>query len=111
LVVAVKRREAAIDFASARDTDLKGVLDPEVLALAAHDNRILITHDRQTMVEHFRRRLEIGNSSPGLLLVAQSAALGPVVEAIILAWAVSDEAEWRDQIHHLPSLARHVFSR
>jgi hypothetical protein len=67
MVVAVRRREPAIDFASAADGELEGVPDPDVLELAASHGRILITHDR------FRRRLEERKSSPGVFLVSQFA--------------------------------------
>jgi len=111
IVVAVRRREPAIDFASAVHSELAGVPDPDILEIAASQGRILITHDRQTMLEHFRRRLEEGKSSPGVFLVSQFAPLGPVVEAIVMVWAASDAVEWRDQVHHLPSMSRHVFPR
>ena len=56
------------------------------------------------MLNHFRKRLAPGKSSPGLLVISQSAPIGPV-EAIIVLWTVSDPAELRDSAHHLPSLA------
>ena len=60
----VRSREPAIDFASAADSDLEGIADPDVLEFAAGPARILITHDRRMMLEHFRLRLEEGKSSP-----------------------------------------------
>ncbi len=111
IVLAVRRRESAIDFASAADSGLEGLPDPEVLALAARQGRILITHDRRTMLDHFRAHLVRGKSSPGVFLVSQDAALGPVVDALVMVWAASDAEEWKDQVRHLPSLSRHVFSR
>ena len=100
IVVAVRLGEPAIDFASAGDSELE-----------ATQGRILITHDRRTMLDHFRRRLEEGKSSPGVFLVSQFAALGPIVEVLVMVWAASDSVEWQDQVRHLPSLSRHVFPR
>ena len=45
IVGGCRRREPAIDFMSANDANLEGVPDPEVLALAAAENRILVSHD------------------------------------------------------------------
>jgi hypothetical protein len=42
-----------MDFLSANGADLVGVPDPEVLALAAAQERILVSHDFQTMPRHF----------------------------------------------------------
>jgi hypothetical protein len=111
IVKAVRQRESSIDFASATESNVEGVSDSELLERAAQEGRILVSHDRRTMPTYFRARLEAGKSSPGLFLVSQRAALGPVVSAIVLAWASSEPSEWRDQVHHLPSLTRHLFSR
>jgi hypothetical protein len=111
IVLAVRRREPAIDFASAADSGLIGLTDPEVLEIAASQDRILVTHDRRTMPGHFRDRIDAGKSSPGVFIVSQFAPIGPVVEAVVMVWAASEAAEWRDQGFHLPSMSNHVFSR
>jgi hypothetical protein len=110
IVKAVRQRERGIDFASAVDSGLAGVSDPEILEQAEQEGRILVSHDRRTMLAHFRARLEREKSSPGLFVVSQVAPLQAVVYAIVLTWAASEPSEWRNQVHHLPSLTRHVFS-
>jgi hypothetical protein len=111
IVKAVRKREPAIDFASALESGLDGVSDPELLKWAARDNRILVSHDRRTMLNHFRNHLAAGKHSPGLIIVAQGTPIGSILEGIILFWAATDPQEWRDQAYHLPSLIRHVFNR
>ena len=106
IVKAVRQREPSIDFASAFESRLEGVSDSEILDRAASEGRILVTHDCRTMLAYFRR-LEAGRLSPGLFVVSQ----GPVVSAIVLAWSASEPSEWRNQVHHLPSLTRHIFTR
>ncbi len=39
------RRESSMDFLSANVAGLESMPDPDVLALAARQNRILVTHD------------------------------------------------------------------
>jgi hypothetical protein len=111
IVKAVRIREPAIEFASAADNNLGGVPDSEVLEIAANQGRILITHDRRTMVDHFRIRLDEGKSSPGVFLVSQSAPIGEVVEAIVTVWAASESWEWENQLRYLPSMSRNFFPR
>ena len=53
IVAGVLRREPSIDFQTADEANLRRFPDPEVLALAAQENRILVTHDRRTMPRHF----------------------------------------------------------
>ena len=108
IVRAVRRREPAIDFASAREAGLDAVGDPELLDRASAEDRILVSHDRRTMLDHFRARLSAGKSSPGILILSQGAQIRPVVEAIEYVWALADPLELRDQAHYLPSISRHV---
>jgi predicted nuclease of predicted toxin-antitoxin system len=111
IVKAVRRREPAIDFASAHEAGLEGVGDPEILERADRDNRVLVSHDRRTMLNHFRKHLVDEKPSLGLLVVSQGTPIGLVVEAIILLWTVTDPTELRDQAYHLPSLIHHTFPR
>jgi len=111
IVKAVRRREPAVDFASAQETGLDGVSDPVLLEHVAAENRVLVTHDRRTMIDHFRNHLAEGKVSPGLLIVSQGSAIGDVVEALLYLWALSDPAELRNQVYYLPSISRHRFPR
>ena len=111
IVKGVRQQEPGIDFASAADSQLRGVKDTEILERAVWTDRVLVSHDRRTMLNHFRNHLASGKSSPGLLVVSQDASVGLVVESIVVLWSVSDPAELRDQARHLPSLIRHVFPR
>jgi hypothetical protein len=111
IVRAVRRSEPAIDFASAQETGLEGVGDPELLERAAGENRVLVSHDRRTMLDHFRCRLTAMKSSPGLLIVSQGSSIGLVAEAIVYIWSMSDPSDLCDQAHYLPSISRHVFPR
>lgn len=72
IVKGCQRKEPALDFLSANGAKLEGVPDPEVLALAAEHNRILVTHDRQTMPWHFGEFLARGETSPGVFLVSST---------------------------------------
>jgi uncharacterized protein with PIN domain len=81
---------------------LRGAKDPDLLELAAQQDRILITHDRRTMTRHFRERLVVGKRSPGLFIVPQQSRIGEIVEWLLLVWTASQAGEWRDQIVYLP---------
>jgi hypothetical protein len=58
IVTGCLRREPSMDFLSANEANLEGVPDPQVLALAAERNRILVSHDFQTMPRHFGEFLQ-----------------------------------------------------
>jgi predicted nuclease of predicted toxin-antitoxin system len=101
ILLAAVRQEPALDFSSADQAGLAGLADSEVLAVAAKDGRILVTHDFRTMPGHFSEFLQDG-SSPGVLLVSQRLPVPEVVEQLILIWAASDPEEWVNRICRLP---------
>ena len=49
IVNGVKRRQPAIDFQPAEEAQLEGLSDEDVLALAASEGRVLVSHDRQCL--------------------------------------------------------------
>ena len=111
IVKAVRRQEPSIDFASAQEAGLDGLGDPELLDRAAAEGRVLVSHDRRTMLNHFRNHLAAGKSSPGLLVVAQGTAIGVAADAIVAMWALTNPGELTNQAYHLPSLINHSFPR
>ena len=101
IVLGLLRREPTIDFQTASQGGVIGRPDPEVLAIAARENRILISHDRGTMPAHFTR-FTATLSSPELILVAQEIDIGTAIEDLLLTWAASSLEEWRDKIGFVP---------
>jgi predicted nuclease of predicted toxin-antitoxin system len=92
IVTGVRRREPSIDFQTADAANLRRLRDPEVLALAAQENRILVTHDRRTMPRHFADFI-LHHSSPGVFIIAQTMSVRVAIEELLLAWAASESEE------------------
>lgn len=101
IVSAVLRRVPAITFRTATTGGLAGLKDHEVLALAARDGRILVTHDQSTMPRHFGEFVR-SQRSPGVIVVPQHLPLGEVADDLILIWAATQAQEWIDRILFLP---------
>ena len=102
IVAGCLRREPEMDFLSANDAALEGMPDREVLALAAVQDRILVSHDFHTMPRHFGKFLQADNSSPGVLLVPQGLSVGEAIEELMLIWTASDAPEWQNRILRIP---------
>ena len=96
------RREPSVDFQTALAADLGGKTDPDVLAIAAAGQRILVSHDVGTMPRHFRTFREAGRQSPGVFLVPQRFDIGSAIEELLLIWFASDAAEWENRLVWLP---------
>jgi hypothetical protein len=102
IVSALVRRVPAIDFRTATAAGLAGLKDEDVLALAARDASILVSHDQATMPRHFGEFIR-SHRSPGLIVVPQHLPLGEVVEDLILIWTATRAEEWTDRIAFLPT--------
>jgi len=79
-----------------------GRTDAGVLAVAAGEDRILVSHDFQTMPRHFGDFLQVRGSSPGMILVPQHMPIRKVIEELVLIWGASDPAEWKNRWQALP---------
>ena len=102
IVNGVLRREPSIDFLTSQSAGLRGMGDPEVLALAAHHRRVLVSHDVGTMQSHFRKFKSAGNRSAGVFLMPQSLDVGAAIEELLLIWLASEASEWEDRLEWLP---------
>jgi hypothetical protein len=96
IVTGLKRREPAVDFLTAQAAGLREMKDPEVLALAAEQGRVLVSHDVGTMPAHFGAFRDAGRRSAGVILIAQSLDAGTAIEELLLIWLASEAAEWEN---------------
>jgi len=101
ILLATIRQEPAVDFQTAIAAGLPGMNDPDVLARAANEGRVLVTHDRKTMPRHFSEFISRENS-PGLLVIPQSLSVATAAEELILIWSVTDAEEWINRIAFFP---------
>ena len=102
IVRGVLRQNPNINIVRVQDVDLWGVDDPAVLAWAAEEGRIVLTHDAATMITFAYQRIQCGLSMPGLFEVNRRVPVGLVIEEIILIAECSIEGEWKGQVRFLP---------
>lgn len=74
ILLATVRREPAMDFQTAGAAGLAHRRDKEVLAIAAREGRVLVTHDQKTMPRHFAEFIAT-EPSAGLLVIPQHLAV------------------------------------
>lgn len=102
LIRGLLRVEPGVDFLTAADGGTRGLTDREIIELAVAMDRVIVSHDRSTMTAEFYRFLNEGHSSPGLIIVRQTADEGQVIYNLRVVWAASLEADWRDQVIWVP---------
>jgi uncharacterized protein DUF5615 len=101
IIYALQRREPAIEFQTADEAQIRGLPDPEVLAIAAREGRIPVSHDHHTMPLHFANFIA-SQQSPGVFLFSQNLPIGIAVEELSMIWAVSEAEEWLNTLQYLP---------
>jgi hypothetical protein len=82
---------------------LHGLDDQSVLAQAAREGRILLSHDRRTMPSHFASFTAI-RMSAGVILISQYLPIMQAVEDLMLIWEASEAEEWVNRLDSLPLL-------
>lgn len=102
IVRGVLRRAPLIDLVRVQDVGLAGAADPDVLAWAAQEHRILLTHDVATVTTFAYERIASAAPMPGVFEISQLAPLGTVINDLLLIIEFTDQHDWADQVVYIP---------
>ena len=102
IVRGLLRRNPKLDIVRVQDVGLSGANDPSVLAWAADQGRIVVTHDLSTLAKHAFQRVAAGQPMPGIFEVKSVAPIGQTIDDLILLAECSFEGEWEGQVRFLP---------
>jgi len=102
IVRGLLRRNPALDIVRVQDIGLRGEEDPVILAWAANEGRVVLTHDAATMAYFAYERVKAGLSMPGVIEVADDLPLSQVIEDILLITETSERLEWEGRVIYLP---------
>ncbi len=102
IVRELTRKKLELDSVRVKDVGLEEAEDPDVLEWAAAEGRIVLTHDRQTMVGFAKDRMEAGRSMPGLFVIDEKPDIGAVLRDLRDIIELTDPAEWEGLIEYLP---------
>ncbi len=95
MIRGLRRRLPKIDLVRVQDTLPEGIADPDVLAWAAAENRVLISNDRNTMVGFAYRRVAAGDPMPGIIVTSKEQPIGAMIDDIALIAECMAEEEMR----------------
>ena len=97
------RRVPDLDVTRAQDVGaLYGAADPEVLAWAAEEQRVVLTHDVSTMARYAYERVRADLPMPGVFEAPSELSIGRAVEDLVLISLASEPDEWEGQVRFLP---------
>jgi Domain of unknown function (DUF5615) len=96
------RIKLEISIVRVQDAGLSGAADPDVLAWAAHQQRILLTHDVTTLADAAYQRIIAGLPMPGVFEISSTLSIGMALEELILVVECSTLGEWNGRVTYLP---------
>ena len=99
----LRRRSPDLDLVRVQDALPEGTSDPEVLAWAAAERRILVTNDRSTMVGFAQQRTQAGEPVAGLIAITGDQSIGGAIEDIsLIVECLSPEEASEQLVIYLP---------
>jgi predicted nuclease of predicted toxin-antitoxin system len=96
------RRDPQIDFITVQEAGLSGAEDSAVLSWAAETDRVLLTHDVQTLVSIAISRVATGQAMPGVIAIPLTLPVRLAIDDLVLLAGASFAGEWEKQILFLP---------
>jgi hypothetical protein len=96
------RRRSDLDIVRVQDVGLRATPDPDVLAWAAVEGRVLLTHDRDTIPNFAYDRVRAGQLMPGVFLVSDLMPVGQAIDEILLAVECLTPDECKDFVRFFP---------
>lgn len=85
-----------------QDVGLQEATDPDILAWAAINERILLTHDRATMPDFAYARLVAGEPMAGMFVVNDRMPIRQAIDELTLLISASEQTEWKKTVLYLP---------
>jgi len=102
IIRGIKLRDSEIDIIRIQDIGLSGTDDPTVIEYALRENRILLTHDVDTIPRFAYNRIRVGKEIPAIFIIRQDIWISQVIENILLIYECCDETELKGKILYLP---------
>jgi predicted nuclease of predicted toxin-antitoxin system len=102
IVRGLLRKRPGFDLVRVQDEGLADTPDPDLLEWAARNDRIILTHDRNTMAGFAYARVAARTAMPGVLIVNRAAQIGRIIEDLLLIDAITPHSEWANRVEYLP---------
>jgi len=102
IIRGLQRLAPNANFQMVRDVGLAGQPDAAVVEWAAHNDRVLVTHDVNTLIDAALQRVRADRPMAGVIAVPQRLAIGAAVADLFLIANCAKPQELRGQIWYLP---------
>lgn len=101
----LRERVPELDLFTTQELGKENDKDEQLLAWAAEENRVILTHDINTVTKHAYARLKDGEKMFGVIVVPQQMPVGAAVNELEIIVSCSDEDDFDNQVSYLPMLS------
>jgi len=91
-----------VDVVRVQDAGLTGAEDRTVLEWAARHDRVLLTHDVQTLIGFAWEFVRLGKPMAGVIVLGRNVRVSQAVEELLLIAECSESDEWAGVVAYLP---------
>lgn len=102
LLAGLRAALPGLDVTRVQDINMDATPDPQLLTWAAEQNRILLTHDIQTIAGYAYERVQTGLPMPGIIEVRIIQGIGATIDELVLLIAASTSDEFEGQVRYIP---------
>jgi hypothetical protein len=97
-----RKRFPDLDNVRVQDTRMYQAPDPAVLGWAAKEERIILTHDVQTLVGDAYAHVEQGLPLPGVILIPDTLPIGKALDDLEVAIGAGSPDNFKDRVTFIP---------
>ena len=91
-----------LDYVIVQETKLQSAGDPAVLAWAAEHERVLVTHDVNTIPKYAYERIRLGEPVAGAIIIPEDLAIGIAIEELSVLIECCEMEELANQVKYVP---------
>jgi hypothetical protein len=102
VVAAVHALEPAVDVVLVRDVGLRSQPDPVLIAWATRAARLIVTHDRRTLIRDAYAQLAAGVAFPGVVAYSGQSSIGKLAEDIVMVAVTHTPEQAENQVFYSP---------
>ena len=102
IVAGLLRLRPDLDVLRIRDVGLATAPDPTVLEWAAREGRVVLTHDRATLLGFAYERVARGEPMSGVIAVGGQSPIGRAIEDLLLLLECTPDEQWAGRVFFVP---------
>lgn len=98
----LKSRLPQLDYVLVRQIGMSGFPDLELLRWAALEERVIVTHDTNTMTADANALLKLGERMAGVVVIPDQMQIGRAISDLEIVVACLSKTDLTNQVKYLP---------